>query len=284
MNTRTPFSALRPPMGRMLPVTSMCCRLAKRLMRGLVSLCLALASLVAVAAEPVERIPWQKTPIALDLQAGTERLVHFPGAVTIGIPAALEGLVRIQSVAGTVYLLARQPFASTRLVVRGIDDGRIYLLDLSATVDGESGGPIEIFDPNTELAERPEGASDASPSPAYGYVTLTRFAAKQLYAPARLLTELPGVVRVPVKREPVLLVRGDVVEAVPLIAWRAGDLYLTAVKLMNKTSRPQALDPRTLRGQWLAATFQHNRLHAAGSEADRTVVYLISSRPFAASL
>ena len=48
--------------------------------------------------------------------------------------------------------------------------------------------------------------------------------------------------------------------------------------------RPQTLDPRTLRGRWLTAAFQHNRLHEAGSEADRTVVYLISDRPFAASL
>jgi integrating conjugative element protein (TIGR03749 family) len=247
-------------------------------------LCLALFSLAAVAAEPVERIPWQKTPIPIDLQVGTERLVHFPGAVTIGMPAALEGLIRIQSIAGTVYLLARQSFASTRLIIRGVDDGRIYLLDLSASVEGAEGGPIEIFDPDTEHAGQGEGAPDPSAAPAYGYVTLTRFAAQQLYAPARLLSELPGMVRVPLKREPVRLLRGDVVEAMPLIAWRAGDLYLTAVKLTNQTRRPQTLDPRNLRGQWLAATFQHNRLHAAGTEADRTVVYLISARPFAASL
>ena len=74
------------------------------------------------------------------------------------------------------------------------------------------------------------------------------------------------------------------VEALPLVAWRAGDLYVTAAKLTNKTDRPQTLDPRTLRGRWLTAAFQHNRLHDAGSEADRTVVYLISDRPFAASL
>jgi integrating conjugative element protein (TIGR03749 family) len=113
---------------------------------------------------------------------------------------------------------------------------------------------------------------------------LTRFAAQQMYAPARLLQDLPGVVRVPVKREPVALVRGDAVEAMPLVSWRAGDLYVTAAKLTNKTDRPQTLDPRTLRGRWLTAAFQHNRLHEAGSEADRTVVYLISHRPFAASL
>ena len=92
------------------------------------------------------------------------------------------------------------------------------------------------------------------------------------------------MVRVPVKRVPVPLVRGNVVETVPLVAWRAGDLYLTAVKVTNKTREPEVLDPRTLRGRWLTAAFQHNRLHPAGDEADRTVLYLISARPFAASL
>ena len=120
--------------------------------------------------------------------------------------------------------------------------------------------------------------------PSYGYVTLTRFAAQQLYAPARLLKDLPGVVRVPVKRKKVPLVRGAAVTAEPLVAWRAGDLYLTAVKLTNRTDRALTLDPRTLRGDWLTAAFQHNRLLPKGDESDTTALYLISKRPFAASL
>ena len=42
------------------------------------------------------------------------------------------------------------------------------------------------------------------------------------------------MVRVPVKRKKVSLVRGAAVTAEPLVAWRAGDLYLTAVKLTNR--------------------------------------------------
>jgi len=43
------------------------------------------------------------------------------------------------------------------------------------------------------------------------------------------------------------------------------------------------LDPRQLRGNWLAATFQHARLLPVGGVADSTAVYLISALPFAAS-
>jgi integrating conjugative element protein (TIGR03749 family) len=232
---------------------------------------------------PPERIAWRKAPIAVELPIGVERLVHFPEPVQVGLPPPLQGRLRIQSIAGTLYLLAYQAFEANRVIVRGMDEGRVYLLDLAANDEGRAAA-LEVYLPGedqtlgTEREEAPGG-----PAP-YGYVTLTRFAAQELYAPARLLNALPGVVRVPVTREPVVLVRGDSVEAVPLVAWRAGDLYVSAVKLTNSTRGAQTLDPRTLRGHWLAATFQHNRLHEAGSEADRTVVYLISDRPFADAL
>ncbi|MDN5869199.1 MAG: TIGR03749 family integrating conjugative element protein [Nitrococcus sp.] len=252
---------------------------------GFLAVLLLLQAVGAYAAsDSPERIVWRKTPIAVELPVGTERLVHFPEPVKLGMPPQLQGSLRVQSIAGTLYLLAHQPFAATRVIVRGIDNAQVYLLDLSAVAEGGGNTPLEIHLPDEGPADGTKSAAEASALPEYSYVTLTRFAAQQLYAPARLLKDLPGIVRVPIKRKPVALLRGDAVEALPLIAWRAGDLYVTAAKLTNKTDQPQTLDPRTLRGRWLAATFQHNRLHAAGSEADRTVVYLISERPFAASL
>jgi integrating conjugative element protein (TIGR03749 family) len=114
-------------------------------------------------------------------------------------------------------------------------------------------------------------------------VTLTRFAAQQLYAPARLLKPASGIVRVPVPTGEFPLVRGGEVAAHALIGWRSGERYVTAVKLTNASKTPIVLDPRSLRGEWLTAAFQHNRLLPAGSEADTTAAYLISARPFAAS-
>lgn len=228
-----------------------------------------------------ERIAWQRVPIAVELGVGTEQLVHFPEAVKVGVPASSEGVLRVQSIAGTLYLLASQPFAPVRLIVRGTEHGQVYLLDVSAVDGAAEHAPLEIYLPDAVDTSGNEAISD---SVRYGYVALTRFAAQQLYAPARLLQDLPGVVRVPLTREPVALLRGSSIEAVPLIAWRAGGLHITAVRLTNTLKRPLTLDPRELHGQWLAATFQHNRLPSAGSEADRTVVYLVSHRPFAASL
>jgi len=255
----------------------------------LVSMALLLLANSSAWAESIvpERIPWRKVPIELVLPVGTERRIDFPGPVRIGLPESLSPLLRVQSVADSVYLLAHGPFGPTRVMVRAIDSGRIYLLDLSASeAPGTSDQPVVILDPEAEGADDPSDrvGGETSTGPSYGYVALTRFAAQQLYAPTRLLHDPPGVVRVPVRRDPVALVRGGMVSAEPLVAWRAGGLYLTALKLTNRTAEPLTLDPRTLRGDWLTATFQHGRLQPAGNETDATAVYLISARPFETAL
>jgi len=230
-----------------------------------------------------ERITWNRTPIKLILPVDQERLVRFPSAVKIGLPSRLQPLLRAQSVDGTLYLLAHEPFEVTRVMVREIASGRIYLLDIAASKQEGSANLIEVVLPDKVKAVQEATVSDEAPAepPTYGYVALTRFAAQQLYAPARLLQDRPGIVRIPVRRESLPLLRGGRVDAIPLVAWRAGGLYITAVKLTNRSNRPRTLDPRDLRGAWLTATFQHNRLLPVGDEADTTVVYLISARPFA---
>ncbi len=241
----------------------------------------------AAALDPAvpERITWQKIPVELALTVGKERRVDFPRPVKVGVPATIQSVLRVQSVAGSVYLLAHQPFGPTRVMVRAIEGGNVYLLDLSASDEGGSSPLIQILDPETgesgPVASKEERAAGF---PAYGYVALTRFAAQQLYAPARLLKRLPGVVRVPVHREAVKLLRGGQVVAEPWVAWRAGDLYVTAVKLTNRADQAVTLDPRALRGTWLTAAFQHNRLLPSGDEADTTAVYFISARPFETAL
>lgn len=247
---------------------------------------LLLQSMALAEPEITERIEWNKTPIRLDLKVGHERLVHFPGEVKVGVPASLEPTLRTQSVNGTVYFLANAPFDDTRVMVRTLDDGQIYLFDVSAAKEGGQMHPVQVF--VKAAGESSPGQADSSveshdAAAQYSYVALTRFAAQQLYAPARLVQDRPGMVRVPVAREPVSLLRGGGVDAAPLVSWRAGGLYVTAIKLTNRTDEPQTLDPRNLRGTWLTATFQHNRLLAAGSEADTTAVYLISARPFESS-
>ena len=166
-----------------------------------------------------------------------------------------------------------------------LDAGRTYLLDVIASEDAVTNETLIVSDPTlTAIAAPAEPTTQARPAPTIDAVTLTRFAALQLYAPIRLLESPPGIVREPVNTTSVPLLRNAPVTAQPLIAWRGGGLHVTAVKLTNTAASPVTLDPRTLRGAWTTATFQHHRLLAKGNEADTTVVYLVSTHPFALTL
>ena len=250
--------------------------------------CIPLLSFAQVdaASNAPERVVWNKTPIAIPLVVGEERLVHFPDSVSIGLPQSLTAQLRSQSINGTLYLLAREPFDTTRIMVRSETEGPMVVLDVSAEpaeADSATLPDVQILldsGPDTDAAE----SHSNNPSLSWGYAALTRYAAQQLYAPTRLIPRQPGVVAIPVSAEPVELVHGARIEAVPVAAWKAGLRYVTAVKLTNRTPRPVVLDPRELRGAWLAATFQHNRLLPAGDEADTTAAYLISDRPFDVAL
>ncbi len=244
-----------------------------------VHLMLAQAAAADADQSTAQRIVWNKQPIAVQLNTGDERRIEFRAPVSVGIPAALQGPLRVQTVNGTVYLLPRRAFPKTRLLVRELDAGQTYLLDVTAVDSNGEMPPIVVHLPE----ENPPSPTITKASSPPGYVSLTRFAAQQLFAPERLLTAMPGVHRVPLQPGSVALVPGDAVEATPLIAWRAGDLYVTAVMLRNRSSRPQVLDPRRLRGNWLSATLQHARLLPNGTDADTTAVYLVSAQSFAAS-
>lgn len=227
-----------------------------------------------------ERIFWDKTPIQITLPVGSERMVTFPDNVRLGLPATVSAKLRTQSNQGTVYWLAHEPFDATRIQVQGIDSGQVYLLDVRAVKDQSPLNPIEIqLKKPLVIQAQPTGTLRNTRS---DYVLLTRFAAQQLYAPARLLKTPRDIYRRGVKQLPIThLIRGQTIEATPIAAWRKDRLFVTAIQLKNASDQPVVLDPRTIRGEWLAATFQHARLHASGTELDTTALYLISHRPFA---
>ncbi|NIB44050.1 TIGR03749 family integrating conjugative element protein [Pseudomaricurvus alkylphenolicus] len=236
----------------------------------------------------LERVVWRKTPITISLQVGEERLIHFPGAVSIGLPAPLTSALRAQSIDGTLYLRALQPFTENRLMVKPEEGGPMVVLDVSATQgSGERSSLADVqvmMPPSTAQETGDDPTSIRAETEAWGYVALTRFAAQQLYAPSRLVPNELGIAQVSVEDTPVPLIRGVPVTATPAAAWKAGRYWVTAVKLQNDSPEPVVLDPRDIRGRWLTATFQHNRLLPAGSEADTTTVYLISNRSFIESL
>lgn len=251
------------------------------------------------AAAPIEHLRWSGIPIPLALPVGVDRVVGFPQEVRVGPPGKLTEVLHTTSADGAVYFRALAPFEPTLVFVQETEPpGRTFAFQLRAE-EKASAAPVEILAPGEKTAAPPTEEAQVSsaeimesPLPKrYGYVALTRFAAQQLYAPERLLQELEGVYRVPLSlRRAVPLIRTAAtlaeIEATPLASWASDEgIYVTAVRLRNHSPHAVILDPRnSLRGQWLAATFQHARLLPSGHEADTTAVYLISAQPFVESL
>ncbi|WP_313025533.1 TIGR03749 family integrating conjugative element protein [Pseudomonas lopnurensis] len=257
------------------------------MIRTLLLVLLGLA--VSTMAGAVEIFKWNRVPLPIQLAVGHERIVFVDRNVSVGVPQTLQGKLRIQSVAGAVYLLANEHIPPSRLQLRDGETGEIILLDI-ATLD--AAGPLE---PAKIVAAAQEGSnvratgsedqaiarngSDTPPAKSPAPVALTRYAAQMLYAPLRTVEPLPGVRQVPVRlggHLPTLAPTLDV-DAVALGAWNLGQWTVTAVRLTNRRAGERLeLDPRHLQGDLYGATFQHSDLGPAGTAADTTTVYLIT--------
>jgi integrating conjugative element protein (TIGR03749 family) len=240
--------------------------------------------------DPPERLVWHKTPLAITLPVGRERLVTFPVPVRIGVPPDLGGeVLRTQIVNGTVYWTALKAFKPQRIQVEEVGTGNIVLMDLAASKSVGDAPPIEVAVAGARGAAAPGAAAPAAEPPKpkeLDYAGLVRVAAQHLYGPLRLRRVPEGVHAAPAGGGEAdrSLIRGGAIDAQPLAAWRSGRLYVTAVKLRNRIDSPQDLDPRRLRGRWLAAAFQHARLAPWGDLRDTTAVYLISDQPYPEAL
>lgn len=248
-------------------------------------------------AHAVEILRWERLPLAVPLVVGQERVVFIDRNMRVGVPPSAGESLRVQSAGGAIYLRASQPLAPTRLQLQDVDSGALILLDIAAEpakagqaalepvriVEGDA-APVRYGEPANSAAKADDDEPrDAAAAPARRRetpvpVVLTRYAAQNLYAPLRTVEPVSGVGRVNLRQELALdtLMPTLPVRARALAAWRLEDQWVTAVRLTNTTAHGLSLDPRTLQGDFVAATFQHASLGPAGHSTDTTVVYLVT--------
>ncbi len=255
---------------------------------------LTLAS-ATVIADASERVLWDKRPISVHLQVGYERIIHFPDDVRYWLPDTVKRHVSVLAANGVLYIRAMEPFPTTRLRIQGLNDQQVYLLDITASeVAAVSDELIVMTKKNTRNRSKEATAYRTTED---WRIRLTRYAAQQLYAPERLVDGDSAIKRIPVEsKTSVPLIRGGLIEAVPIASWQGHGLTVTAVRVRNLSQQSlqlqfdqsdslQALDLSYLvRGDWLTATLQHDLLGAMGDETDTTTLYLVSNRSFVESL
>lgn len=240
----------------------------------------------------VEHVLFERRPLTAVVEIGRERLVHFPFEVAIHKPEQTDGPLDVQLIGNTAYLNAKTAMAPLRLVAEGLDGQG--MIPINVVVRAKAPGVPD--DLEIQLASFAKAGSDTGkrsadagdneddePAPP-DLVQLSRYCAQMLYAPQRLIKPLRGVRQVDVRLMPVAnLYRGGALITTPIGAWRAGTMYVTAVRFTNRTTQAVELDMDQLRGHWTAATPQHWRLLPQGSEADTTAVCLISEQAFDAA-
>jgi len=237
-----------------------------------------------VADTAVERVLFKRSPVRVLLRPEKERILHFPNPVTIHLPEDQLDLFRpVDVMDRSVYLTALSTFPKLRAIVEDLTTGQMIPLDLQSSQDASVSGEMEIHfaAASAEREHQDAGSGDEDGSQKVDMVALTRFASRMLYAPRRLMPQVAGIRQVKVTVRPVrgLYPPADV-ETTPIGAWRSQDLFVTAVKFVNRGKTPVELNMEELRGNWVAATAQHGRLAPAGSEEDTTAIYLVSERPF----
>ena len=266
----------------------------KSCIQGLFVILLTLASATVIADTP-ERVLWDKRPISVHLQVGHERIIHFPDDVRYWLPDTVKRHVSVLAANGVLYIRAMEPFPTTRLRIQGLNDQQVYLLDITASESAAvSDELIVMTKENTRNRSKEVTAYKTTED---WRIRLTRYAAQQLYAPERLVDGDSAIKRIPVEsKTSAPLIRGGLIEAVPIASWQGHGLTVTAIRVRNlsrqslqlqfdRSDSHQALDlSHLVRGDWLTATLQHDRLGAMGDETDTTTLYLVSNRSFVESL
>lgn len=246
--------------------------------------------MMAIPAQAVEILRWERLPLAVPLVVGQERIVFIDRNVRVGVPASVGERLRVQSAGGAVYLRANESIEPTRLQLQDADTGELIFLDIAAQPanDGEPAlEPVRIVEGSTtpQRYGQVDNDTDAQIAPAKPSrretpvpVVLTRHAAQNLYAPLRTVEAVPGIMRVNLRGDLSLdtLLPTLPVRAVALASWRLEDQWVTAVCLTNASSSWLDLDPRALQGDFLTATFQHPTLGPHGTPEDTTVVYVVT--------
>jgi integrating conjugative element protein (TIGR03749 family) len=237
---------------------------------------LSVVAAAALAASSPSKLIWDDVPLGVSIPVSQETVLRVPEPVEIGVPPELAAKLRVESIKNVVLLKPNAAFEQGRLVLRAIGSNQVYLIDVTASANSNA-DRYELIAPKAITQTVGLGSAPVEDV----RIALTRFASREFFAPQRLRGGLSAV-RVPVSLATVALYRGHAVRATPQASWSYANHFVTAVELLNLTPDTRELDPRQLRGDWLTATVQHTSLAPAGQSGERTLVYLVSARPFEA--
>ena len=260
---------------------------------------IALMLTMVAATASAGTVAWRKAPINVDLVVGVEQMVILPQDGAVGLPPELtnRNVFRTLVTGGTAYWTALEPFEPKRIKVR-LDSGEFILFDVTARVEKSPPAAMDaiqvVMNDSAPRSEPGRARNAGGQSPATLF-ELIRYAAQELYSPARLVAPVPGVRPVPVGLQGNLTAlydqgrhKGLVVQ--PHKAWAVDGLYVTAFIVTNEHSHRMILDNRKVRHSpsaqrngvaphFVASTFFETELEPRGKPGNRTTLFVVTDQP-----
>lgn len=236
-----------------------------------------------------EVVTWERKPIKLLLKNDVERIVYFPDNVRVGIPPHLQDKLRVMSAEGAVYLKSSGDIKNERIQIQLIESGQIVLMDV---VSSSKASKISQEDMKVSVTSSyVDSVNEASYEDVEPVtpIEITRYAAKQFYAPSRLRESDNRIQRTSVAKVnlPDLMVGRShrLFQMTPVASWQAnGNLYVTAIKVENVTYFKQHFLYSDINADYTHATFQHGHVTPKGQIGDTSMLYLVTNQPFESSL
>lgn len=195
-------------------------------------------------------VVWNHQPITVTLPLHAIKLLRFSNPVAVGIPQSLQNNLNVDNQAGIVKLTATKAFAKTRIEVKDTTNGNVILLTI-VTTKTASTVPLTILYKAPSQNNADNVGWLKAPSALNGeiaYVTLTRFAEQDLYAPKRLQKNPYGIQLTQSYMAPNGGVKPKLIFHnlfydhstinLPWATWHGGNVYVTAVMVRNVLSIP----------------------------------------------
>ncbi|MFB2639921.1 TIGR03749 family integrating conjugative element protein [Shewanella bicestrii] len=235
-----------------------------------------------------QHVKWEQgKEILINFTVNSERKIQFPEMVRFALDSKYQMQFTFSNIDNVIFLKPIVNF-NERLTFQGLESGRFYIVNAVAISDTPSPMTSDPFvihlNDVVGEGEEPVGLPDeiVQTQQSISEIQLVQYAAQNLYSPSLSLVEpLTGIKRAPVKQR--LLphfYRGGGLSALPIVSWQGGGMFVTAIKLENKTTQYVSFDACRIRGDFVSATAQFKKMTPLGTSKDFTVVYVISDVPF----
>ena len=228
----------------------------------------------------------------ISLPLHQERMIKLPFEASLHLHPSIGNNLDVVIQGKVLLLKAKKKFIAGRAKIVSLSQQKehpVLMISFTANSHTNSTKSLEIVVPSlverdksvqikTTQEQKNSGGFDRHKE--HPYKVLSRYAFQQAFSPERLIQPVVGLREISVFKGTLPLYEGGVFSTQVKGAYRLGNIYATIIEIANVTSVSQTLDPRNIRGKWLARSAYRYYLKAKGEPMSTTALVVLSQVPF----